>query len=385
MILLLIPISNFSNIYGQSEFDSTAMGLQMPTITMNPTSGQPGSEIEIKITNMPSTPDDIDPRIEFFVFLPFLSAIGNNVPNKCAGESCFALYSFDDVGANKFAPKTITFTLFSTTNPKPVVEAGLQKSVCDLKINGQTTERYGKACIDLDQPLGDYDLKFGWGIDLSDSYDIRETLTFTVLEKQFVPEQIQQDEDEFVIEQFEMGIISESEFKKRLTELGYDAEEIRQAQALIGKLEHQKGFQTPLKGPISVQGTDFELTYAISGGVINQVIPDTETKSLIVQIDSISNGSLAIKLPREVIDAKFGDNDDDFFVVLDGLEIDFDETKTGNERTITIEFPEGTEEIEIIGTSVVPEFGTITAVILVISIMSVIFASKSKLGFYTKI
>ncbi len=215
MILLLIPISNFSNIYGQSEFDSTAMGLQMPTITMNPTSGQPGSEIEIKITNMPSTPDDIDPRIEFFVFLPFLSAIGNNVPNKCAGESCFALYSFDDVGANKFAPKTITFTLFSTTNPKPVVEAGLQKSVCDLKINGQTTERYGKACIDLDQPLGDYDLKFGWGVDLSDSYDIRETLTFTVLEKQFVPEQIQQDEDEFVIEQFEEGIISESEFKKK--------------------------------------------------------------------------------------------------------------------------------------------------------------------------
>jgi predicted secreted protein with PEFG-CTERM motif len=385
MILLLIPISNFSNIYSQSEFDSTAMGLQMPTITMNPTSGQPGSEIEIKITNMPSTPDDIDPRIEFFVFLPFLSAIGNNVPNKCAGESCFALYSFDDVGANKFAPKTITFTLFSTTNPKPVVEAGLQKSVCDLKINGQTTERYGKACIDLDQPLGDYDLKFGWGIDLSDSYDIRETLTFTVLEKQFVPEQIQQDEDEFVIEQFEMGIISESEFKRRLTELGYDAEEIRQAQALIGKLEHQKEFQTPLKGPISVQGTDFELTYAISGGVINQVIPDTEAKSLIVQIDSISNGTLTIKLPREVIDAKFGDNDDDFFVVLDGLEMDFDETKTGNERTITIEFPEGTEEIEIIGTSVVPEFGTITAAILMISIMSVIFASKSKLGFYTKI
>ncbi len=382
MILLLIPISNFSNIYGQSEFDSTAMGLQMPTITMNPTSGQPGSEIEIKITNMPSTPDDIDPRIEFFVFLPFLSAIGNNVPNKCAGESCFALYSFDDVGANKFAPKTITFTLFSTTNPKPVVEAGLQKSVCDLKINGQTTERYGKACIDLDQPLGDYDLKFGWGVDLSDSYDIRETLTFTVLEKQFVPEQIQQDEDEFVIEQFEMGIISESEFKKRLTELGYDAEEIRQAQALIGKLEHQKEFQTPLKGPISVQGTDFELTYAISGGVINQVIPDTEAKSLIVQIDSVSNGTLAIKLPREVIDAKFGDDDDDFFVVLDGLEIDFDETKTGNERTITIEFPEGTEEIEIIGTSIVPEFGTIAALILVVSIFSVVLVSKNKLEFY---
>jgi len=44
MIFLLVPISNFSNIYGQTEFDSEALGLQMPTITMNPISGQPGTE-----------------------------------------------------------------------------------------------------------------------------------------------------------------------------------------------------------------------------------------------------------------------------------------------------------------------------------------------------
>jgi len=385
MILLLIPISNFSNIYGQSEFDSETMGLQMPNITMSPISGPPGTEVEIKVTDMPSAPDDLDPRVEFFVYLPFVSAIGSNVPNNCAGESCFALYSFEEVGKNKFAPKTITFTLFSSTNPKPVVEAGWMESVCDLKINGQTIERYGKACIDLDQPVGDYDLKFGWGIELSDNYDIRKTLTFTVIEKEFVPEQRQQDEDEFVIEQFEQGLISESEFKERLAELGYDAEEIRQAQALIGKLDHQEGFQTPLKGPINVQGTDYELTYAISGGVINQVFPDTEAKSLIVEIDSISNGTLAIKLPREVLDAKFGEEDDDFFVVIDGLEVDFDETKTGNERTITVDFPQGAEEIEIIGTFVVPEFGVIVITILIISVFSVIFVSRSKLGFYTKI
>jgi predicted secreted protein with PEFG-CTERM motif len=386
MILLLVPISNFSNIYGQSEFDSAAMELQMPTITMSPTSGQPGTEIEIKVTNMPSTPDDLDPRIEFFVYLPFVSAIGSNVPSKCAGESCFALYTFDEVGQNKFAPKTITFTLFSSTNPKPVVESGWMESVCDLKINGQTTERFGKACIDLDQPLGDYEIKFGWGIELSDLYDVRKNMTFTVLEKTFVPEQRQQDEDELVIDQFNEGMISEFEFKERLADLGYDTEQIRKAQALIGKLEHQEGFQAPLKGPIKVEGSDFELTYAISGGnVIKEVVPDINSKSLIVQIESVSNGILAIKLPREVIDAKFGEDDDDFFVVVDGVEVNFDEIKTGNERTITLEFPEGTEEIEIIGTSVVPEFGAIAAIILMISIMSVIFASKSKLGFYTKI
>ena len=71
-------------------------------------------------------------------------------------------------------------------------------------------------------------------------------------------------------------------------------------------------------------------------------------------------------------------------VKRNGVEVDFDETKTGNERTITVEFPEGTEEIEIIGTSIVPEFGAIAVLILIISIFSVIFISKSKFGFYSK-
>jgi len=385
MIFLLVPISNFSNIYAQTEFDSEALGLQMPTITMNPISGQPGTEVEIKVTNMSAVPENIDPRIEFFIYMPFLSAIGGNVPQNCGGDSCFALYSFDDVGEGKFAPKTITFTLFSTTNPKPVLEEGGWKSICDIKINGQITERYSNICIDKDQPLGDYEIKFGWGIQTSELYDVRKTLTFTVTEKEMIPEEKLQNNVEVLIEQFLAGLISESEFDERLAELGYDPEEARQVKALIGKLEHQEGYQAPLKGPIKIQGTDIELTYAIAGGVINQVIPDIEAQSLMVQIDSISNGTLVIKLPREAIDAKFGEEDDDFFVLIDGVESDFDETRTGVERTLSIEYPEGTEEIEIIGTYVIPEFGGIAILILMVSVFSVIFVSRNKLGFYMKI
>ena len=385
MIFLLVPISNFSNIYGQTEFDSEALGLQMPTITMNPTSGQPGTEVEIKVTNLSAVPENIDPRIEFFIYMPFLSAIGGNVPQNCAGDSCFALYSFDEVGEGKFAPKTITFTLFSTTNPKPVLEAGDWKSICDIKINGQIAERFSNICIDQDQPLGDYEIKFGWGIQTSELYDVRKTLTFTVTEKEMIPEEKLQDDEELLIEQFLEGLISESEFDERLAELGYDPEEARQVKALIGKLEHQEGYQTPLKGPIKIQGTDIELTYAISGGKINQVIPDLDEKSLMVEIESVSNGTLVIKLPREVIDAKFAGEDDSFIVLLDGLDVDFDEVTTGNERTLTIEYPEGTEDIEIIGTYVIPEFGGIAIIILMVSVFSVIFVSRNKLAFYTKI
>ena len=120
-------------------------------------------------------------------------------------------------------------------------------------------------------------------------------------------------------------------------------------------------------------------------GMVKQIYPDEDAKSLFVNIDSVSDGTLVIKLPREVIDAKFGEGDDDFFVVIDGEETSFDEAKAEDERTLTIDYPAGAEEIEIIGTSVVPEFGAIALIILMISIMAVIFASKSKLGFYTKI
>ena len=384
MILLLVPVSNFFDVFGQSEFDTEALGLQMPTISMTPTSGPPGTEIEIKIANMPSAPENIDPRIEFFAYLPFLEEIGGNVPYNCAGENCFPLYSFEEVGEDKFPPRTISFTLFSSTNPKPVVEGKVWKSVCDLKINDKTIERYGETCISIDQPLGDYEIKFGWGIQRSDLYDIRKTLTFTVLEKELIPEKIQQDDEELIIQQFDEGLISELEFEEKLAELGYDPEEVRQAKALIGKLEHQEGFQTPLRGPIQVEGTDLEITYAISGGVIKQVVPDEEGKALIVQIDSVSNGTLSIKLPREGIDAKVGEEDDNFFVILDGEEVGFDEARTGNDRTITFDFPDGSKELVIIGTSVIPEFGTIAVLILMVSILSVIFISKSKMGFYIK-
>ena len=380
MTLLLIPFSTMYEAFAQESFDSSSMGLGMPKITLAPNSGSPGTEIEISVSNMPAAPKGIDPRIEFFVYLPFVSALGGNVPNNCGGESCFPLYSFEEVGAGKFAPKKITFTLFSTTNPKPIVEAGWTESVCDLKINGNTIERYGKACIDNDQPIGDYEIKFGWGIQRSDLYDIRESLNFTVLEKELIPEESKQDQDELVIDQYDKGLISEKEFEKRLSELGYDSEEIRQAKALIGKLEHQKGFQAPLKGPINVQGTEYSVTYGISGGVVSQVIPDTEAQSLIIQIDSVTNGTLLMKLPREVIDSKFGDKDDDFFVLIDGMDSEFTEGKTATERTLTIKFPEGTEEIEIIGTSVVPEFGIISILILVVSISSIVILTKTKFG-----
>ena len=91
------------------EFDADSMGLPMPDITMNPIAGPPGTEITITVKNMPPVPEGLDPRIELFAFVPFVTALGDNVANNCSGEHCFPVYSFEEIAADKLAPKTIKF------------------------------------------------------------------------------------------------------------------------------------------------------------------------------------------------------------------------------------------------------------------------------------
>ena len=138
------------------------------------------------------------------------------------------------------------------------------------------------------------------------------------------------------------------------------------------------GSGSPITKPgttVKVDRTNFVLSYTITGGSVLSVTPDDEANSLIIAIRTTSDGQLTITLPRDLIDAKINGQDDDFFVLIDGEEVEFEETTTAGDRTLTIAFPNGAEEIEIIGTFVVPEFGTIAALILAIAIISIIVVS----------
>jgi predicted secreted protein with PEFG-CTERM motif len=128
------------------------------------------------------------------------------------------------------------------------------------------------------------------------------------------------------------------------------------------------------------EGNDL-IGYEITGGKLLGIIPDVDANSLIISIDATDDGSLTLTIPRSVMDATINGGDDDFFVLIDGEEVDFDEITTSTDRTLTIAFPAGAEEIEIIGTFVVPEFGTIAAMILAVAIISIIAVSaKSRLS-----
>jgi len=133
---------------------------------------------------------------------------------------------------------------------------------------------------------------------------------------------------------------------------------------------------------ISVQGSVDLVRYEITGGKLLSIMTDVDANSLIILIDATDDGSLTITIPRSVLDALLGDgSDDDFFVLVDGEEVDFDEIISSTDRILTIEFLAGAEEIEIIGTFVIPEFGTIAAMILAVAIISIIaISAKSRLS-----
>jgi predicted secreted protein with PEFG-CTERM motif len=119
--------------------------------------------------------------------------------------------------------------------------------------------------------------------------------------------------------------------------------------------------------------------YEITGAAVSKNSISSKTSSLTLMITTDSDGSVSLKIPRNVLDARqhgMEGDDSSFIVLVDGEEADFEETDTTtDDRTLEITFPEGATQIEVIGTWAVPEFGTTAAIILAVAIVSIIAVS----------
>lgn len=126
------------------------------------------------------------------------------------------------------------------------------------------------------------------------------------------------------------------------------------------------------------KGNKFNIDATLTNGEIIDAIVDEDFTSIVLTISTNEkNGELTIKLPRELIDAQFDNMDDDFIVLVNGEDLGYDEISTDeNSRTLEIPVPAGTEEIEIIGTNVVPEFGIIAVLVLATAVGGTVLASK---------
>ena len=107
------------------------------------------------------------------------------------------------------------------------------------------------------------------------------------------------------------------------------------------------------------------LRSSISSGSVSSIITNSDDATLVVAIDAPDDGELSITLDSNYITAF---DDGSYFVLVNNEEIEFGQS--GN--TLTIPFEAGTEKIEIVGSTVVPEFGTIAMIILAVAIVSII-------------
>jgi predicted secreted protein with PEFG-CTERM motif len=111
--------------------------------------------------------------------------------------------------------------------------------------------------------------------------------------------------------------------------------------------------------------------YSISGGAVTSASINNSDKSIIIRISANEDGTLTLNPDKSVLNGIF-------MVLIDGEEWN-DLEISGNE--VTIMFPAGAEKIEVVGTFVVPEFGTIAVMILAVAIISIIAVSaKSRLS-----
>lgn len=104
---------------------------------------------------------------------------------------------------------------------------------------------------------------------------------------------------------------------------------------------------------------------------------NTERKSLEITLVPIPNDKVFwILLPLEVISAE----DAKYQLLIDGVDTKYDLTKFPENYALGMILPPGAKNIEIIGTKVVPEFGTVTILILGLSILGLVYFIK-KSGF----
>ncbi|MGI0074926.1 MAG: hypothetical protein ACREA5_03165, partial [Nitrosotalea sp.] len=135
-LLLLIGLGAIPLCNAVWAADLSTLG--SPYVSISPNSGPPGTKITITVSHIPDISKTSYPYPDLYIYLPFSQPFGTTLPSHCGGQDCFPIYTHDDALNNDFADRTITFSLPSTSNPKPVFLNGFENSVCDVTVNGKT-------------------------------------------------------------------------------------------------------------------------------------------------------------------------------------------------------------------------------------------------------
>jgi len=124
-----------------------------------------------------------------------------------------------------------------------------------------------------------------------------------------------------------------------------------------------------------VEDISDQFTASVTSGVIHHIGANSDDDTLLVHLfGADDDGELKITLNSDII-TPFDDGS--YFVLINSEEVEFEQMG----RTLHIEYGAGTEKIEIVGSHVITEFGTIAMIILAVAIVSIIaITAKTKIS-----
>ncbi len=130
---------------------------------------------------------------------------------------------------------------------------------------------------------------------------------------------------------------------------------------------------------VKAEGKDFDVGIASNSTTVDNLNFDAQNKKLsfTVQGDNGTKGVTQITIPKSLLSG-------DLTVMIDGhvmTQSDVIET-ANNDTDVTLElnYHHSTHQIDIIGTNAVPEFSSLSFLVLVFSVLAVIILSQSRLG-----
>lgn len=103
---------------------------------------------------------------------------------------------------------------------------------------------------------------------------------------------------------------------------------------------------------VEVNGKAYTVEYTATGLEVLGLDTDDQPPTLIILMSTTDvQGTLEVVLDRSFLDAKADDgSDDEFLVLIDGLDTTFAESSTSTQRVLQIQIPPGTISVDIIGT-----------------------------------
>jgi hypothetical protein len=128
---------------------------------------------------------------------------------------------------------------------------------------------------------------------------------------------------------------------------------------------------------LKIEDQTYQISYQVDAEVLLMTI-DTESNSLLIGLENTRDSELIISLEQKLINAE----DNNFVILVDNIEVDYDITSNSNNSIVTFFVPDDTEEVEIIGTNVVPEFPVGAIIGLSMMILVVTIIAKAKTSFF---